>query len=164
MSVATPIPRASTDALPSLRELVPHEPPMLLLDNLLAHDANTVVCEVRIQADSPFLEEPATGGAPQVPAVVGLEYMAQCVAVFAGLSARRANRPPTLGFLVGCRELRLATDGFAVGDRLVVEARWIWGESVLGSFACTVRREAETVAQGTFTVYRGNLPEEDAAP
>jgi predicted hotdog family 3-hydroxylacyl-ACP dehydratase len=161
MNIATPVaPVAATSALPSLRELVPHEPPMLLLDNLLAHDANTAVCEVQIQAQSPFLEEGSGAGAPQVPAVVGLEYMAQCVAVFAGLSARRENRPPTLGFLVGCRELRLATEGFAIGDRLVVEARWIWGESVLGSFACTVRREGELLAEGTLTVYRGDLPED----
>jgi len=112
---------------------------------------------VVIRADSPFLEP--GDGLPAVPAVVGLEYMAQCVAVFAGLSARAAHREPRIGFLIGCRELHLNTDVFSIGDRLVVEARWVWGESHLGSFACQVTRDGETVVRGTLTVYRGMLPE-----
>lgn len=145
------------DAAPPLQELVPHEPPMLLLDRLQSHGAEIAICEVAIRADSPFLEH--RDGVTAVPAVVGIEYMAQCVAVFAGLSARAAHREPRIGFLIGCRELQLNTDRFCIGEKLVVEARWVWGESHLGSFACKVTRDGETVVRGTLTVYRGMLPE-----
>ena len=66
-----------------------------------------------------------------MPAVIGLEYMAQCVAAYAGLTARQGGRPPRIGFLIGCRELRLDVEAFSVGDRLEVEARRVWGENDL---------------------------------
>ena len=146
------------DTLPDVRELVPHEPPMLLLDALRSHDAESVTCTVRIHPDSMFVEE--HGGVRSVPAVVGVEYMAQSVAAYAGLTARREGRAPRIGFLIGCRELRLAVEAFAVGDVLDVEVRRIWGEENLGSFACAIRRGGELVASGNLSVYQGPLPEE----
>lgn len=143
-----------TAPTPPIADLVPHRPPMLLLDRVLAHDADSVTCEVRIAAGSPFAED------GRIPAVVGIEYMAQCVAAFAGLSARAQGQPPRIGFLLGCRELTLAIDTFAVGDTLTVEARRSWGDSDLGHFVCRVSRDGQTVASGTLNVYQGPLPAE----
>ena len=39
----------------------------------------------------------------QVPAWVGIEYMAQAIAAWAGCRARAAGKPPQLGFLLGSR-------------------------------------------------------------
>ena len=141
---------------PPIAELVPHKPPMLLLDRVLAHDADSITCEVRIAARAPFVED------GRIPAVVGIEYMAQCVAAFAGLSARAEGRPPRIGFLLGCRELRLDTGAFAVGDTLIVEARRTWGDSDLGHFTCWVQRDGQTLVSGTLNVYQGALPEDSA--
>lgn len=162
----------ATPSAPALTELVPHRPPMLLLDRLLAWDDEKVRCEVRIDAASPFFERatsPVTTSAPSsaaeaglVPAVVGIEYMAQTVAVFAGLRARASGAAPRIGFLLGCRELLLFAEGFSAGDVLVVEARHVWGESEVGSFACQVTRQDDVLVSGTLTVYQGPLPEERA--
>jgi len=149
-------------SVPALTDLVPHRPPMLLLDRLIAWDDEKVLCEVRIDRTSPFLERaqgPAREGSDElVPAVVGIEYMAQTVAVFAGLRARASGGEPRIGFLIGCRELLLSAEGFRVGDVLVVEARHVWGETEVGSFACKVARHDEVLVSGTLTVYQGPLP------
>ena len=144
--------------LPAIHEVVPHRPPMLLLDRVCSHDDDVTVCTVTIRDDSPFITTGADGRR-EVPAVVGVEYMAQTVAAYAGLAARGENRAPRIGFLLGCRELTLAVEGFGVGDVLLVEARHVFGESDLGSFACKVTREGRTLAAGTLTVYQGALPE-----
>jgi len=140
---------------PPLVDLVPHKPPMLLLDRVLSYSTDVVRCEVEIRSDSRFVED------GQVPAVIGLEYMAQAVAAFAGLTARSEKKEFRLGLLLGSRELRFETDGFLVGDRLVVEARRTWGESELGHFACRIEREAELLASGTLSVYQGQMPARD---
>jgi predicted hotdog family 3-hydroxylacyl-ACP dehydratase len=139
---------------PPIGELIPHGPPMLLLDRIVAFTPEeSVTCEVRIREDATFVED---GG---VPAVVGIEYMAQSVAAFAGLTARADGKGVRIGLLLGCRELTLATDSFAIGDTLTVSVRRTWGESDLGSFFCKVQRGDETLATGTLTVYQGPLPE-----
>jgi len=153
-------PDAAASDFPPLIDLVPHKPPMLLLDRVLAYSNDVVRCEVQIRADSPFVED------GQVPAVVGLEYMAQAIAAYAGMTARIEHREFRMGLLLGSRDLRFATDGFAVGDRLLVEARRTWGENDLGSFACKIERAQERdgdgdgdgadgtpLASGTLTVY-----------
>lgn len=154
--------RAQEDP-PPLEELVPHRAPMLLLDRVLSHDAENVVCQVTIRADSAFLESIVDRAnlPPEVmvPAVVGIEYMAQCVASFAGLAARATGGTPRIGFLIGCRELTLEVDGFRIGDTLEVRARRVWGENNVGSFVCEIARETKTVAKGILTVYQGPLPD-----
>ncbi len=140
-------------AFPPIAALVPHKPPMLLLDRVLSYSTDFVSCEVEIRVDSPFVRDGV------VPAIVGLEYMAQCVATFAGLSARDKDEAPRVGFLLGSRDVRFDVDGFVVGDRLVVEARRTWGETDVGSFACQVRRGDEVLLEGNLTVYQGPMPE-----
>ena len=51
-----------------------------------------------------------------VPAVVGIEYMAQAIAAGAGPSARGKGEAARMGFLLGCRNLTIAVDSFQVGD------------------------------------------------
>ena len=96
-----------------------------------------------------------------MPAVVGIEYMAQTIAAGAGLrGARKGRRRARTGFLLGCRSLTIAVDSFQVGDRLTIEARRTWGENELGSFTCKVQRGDEVLVEGALTVYQGPLPEE----
>ena len=140
---------------PPIVELVPHRPPMLLLDRVLSYDGERVVCETVLGPDSPFAEQ------GEVPAVVGIEYMAQTIAAGAGLSARdKGDQAGRMGFLLGCRNLSIAVDSFQVGDRLTVEARRTWGENQIGSFACKVQRGSEVLVEGALTVYQGPLPED----
>ena len=144
-----------TTTYPPIVELVPHRPPMLLLDRVLSYDGDCVVCETVLGPNSPFAEQ------GHVPAVVGIEYMAQTIAAGAGLSAReKGSASGQMGFLLGCRSLTIAVDSFRVGDRLTIEARRSWGETALGSFACKVQRGAEVLVEGALTVYQGPLPEE----
>ncbi len=144
-------------AYPPIVELVPHRPPMLLLDRVLSYDGQCVICETVLEPSSPFVDD------GEVPAVVGIEYMAQTIAAGAGLSARdKGEAAARMGFLLGCRSLTIAVDSFRVGDRLTIEARRTWGENEIGSFACKVERGGEVVVEGALTVYQGPLPEEMA--
>jgi predicted hotdog family 3-hydroxylacyl-ACP dehydratase len=148
------------DTLPPIEELVPHRPPMLLIDRVCAHGDDVTISTVAIRPDSPFVAA-GSDGRLGVPAVVGIEYMAQTVAAYAGLSARKEKRAPRIGFLLGCRELSLATDAFAVGEILTVEVRRVFGENDLGSFSCkVVGADGRTLASGSLTVYQGPLPED----
>jgi predicted hotdog family 3-hydroxylacyl-ACP dehydratase len=145
-------PRAAR-TLPRILDVVPHRPPMLLLDEIVAWDGERVECRVVLRDDSPFVE----GG--RVASTLAIEYMAQCIAVFVGLEAHYRGSPIPLGYLVGAREISLPADGFRVGDALSVEASPIWGGETLGSFRCKVERMGEVVARGALNVYRGELRE-----
>lgn len=133
---------------PEVRALLPHGEPMVLLDEVLRFDGVTAWCGVRLRSEAPFVE----GG--RVRAVVGLEYMAQCVGVCTALRALDRGEPLGGGVLVGARELRFQTGHFHVGDELEVGATLTHDGRELGSFDVRIAREGEVVVAGSLNVYR----------
>jgi len=141
-------PQDARPRLPALAELVPHRVPMLLLDEVVRWDGARVECRVALRDDSPFVE------AGRVRGVIAVEYMAQCIAVYAGLRAYAGGRPPSIGYLAGGSEIEILVDHFRVGDVLRVHATHVWGNHALARFDCAVERDGDEVARGTLNAYR----------
>lgn len=136
---------------PAITELLPHRPPMVLLDEVLTFDDPTATCRVTLNEASMFMEQGV------LRAVVALEYMAQCVGVCTSLRALTRGEPVSAGYLIGARELQLEREQFQAGDELLVEATLAFDGEKMGSFDCRVLRRDELVACGVLSVYRQQL-------
>ena len=126
--------RAALD-FPPVAELVPHAGALVVLERVLDHRGEETLCAARV-APGDLLAD-ASGA---VPAWMGLEYMAQCIAVRAGLERRAGGDAPRVGFLLGSRRVRLRVASFAPGQRLEVRARRMFGAATgMVSFECEIR-------------------------
>jgi len=138
---------------------VPHAKPMLLPDRVTGLDADQAVCEWRVREDNVFLV-PGHG----VPAYIGIEYMAQCVAVHGGACARAGGDPPPQGMLLGTRHYRSSVPYFIPGASYQVQCRRLAGGlDGMASFDCRILAEGETIAEGRISVLqntRGELFDE----
>ena len=133
---------------PEIAELVPHAGPMLLLERLLEAGDDYAVCEVLVRSDGLFDSD------GHVPAWLGIEYMAQSVAVFSGLQAHRAQESVNLGFLLGSRRFETNVQHFACGDVLRVTAkRLVHDRSGMGAFECEVQGD-RAQQSATLSVYQ----------
>ena len=137
---------------PAVIDLLPHRPPMVLLDEVEWFEGASARCRVEIRPDAPLVEE------GRVRAIVALEHMAQCTGVCTMLRARQQGRGPMRGYLVGVRDLRLETDFFDVGDVLHVEATLTWDGADIAHFECRVTRAGRQVATASLSVYRRPVP------
>jgi predicted hotdog family 3-hydroxylacyl-ACP dehydratase len=136
-------------AIPDIRSLVPHAGPMVLLDRVVSVDENSLLAEVCIRSDSLF----CSGGG--VGAWVGIEYMAQAIAAWAGYTAQLRGEPPKLGFLLGTRRYECRRPIFVLGSLLRVHVlRVFQNENGLGSFECAIDNEEGRVATATVTVFQ----------
>ncbi len=118
-----------------IENYVPHRGAMLLLDRLLEASEDGAVAQVRVPRDGLFLQD---GG---MPVWVGLEYMAQTVAAWAGWRALSAGNQVKLGFLLGTRSFQSTVDFFAPDDLLEVRVHCeLMGDNGLGMFDCSVAR------------------------
>lgn len=144
------------EQLPPVEEVVPHSGPMVLLDRLIGftEEEGLATAEVVLRGDSMFVRD------GKARAVVTVEYMAQAVAAYVGLIAKKKGGEIEIGFLIGIREMKLHQSHLHAGDVLEVEAKHVWGDMKLGSFRAAVRRGSEEIASATLTVFRGDLPEE----
>jgi predicted hotdog family 3-hydroxylacyl-ACP dehydratase len=152
-------PHAPAAQLPPIASLVPHSASMLLLDRVTAADEETLQAEVAVTPHSLF------AGADGVGSWIGIEYMAQAVAAYAGYHAARDSHSggrgrPGIGFLLGTRRYTASRGCFALGSILHIHVkRLLLAENGLGSFECFIDDGAERIASATLTVFQPPDPE-----
>lgn len=132
----------------AIEDVVPHRQDMCLLDRIVRWDEEGIVAELVVPEAGLFVEE---GG---IPAWVGIEYMAQAIAAWAGCRARTAGNPPQLGFLLGSRRYSSARSSFPSGTCLQVQARCeLLGDNGLGMFACRILAGEDEWAVANVSVF-----------
>ena len=135
--------------LPDIRNLLPHSGPMVLLDHVVAADADSLSAEVRVRADSLFCVDGGVGG------WVGLEYMAQAIGAYAGYCARLRGEPIRIGYLLGTRRYDCKQPRFAVGRVLKIHVKRVWqSDNDLASFDCRIDDESGELASANVTVFQ----------
>src|SRR5690606_38858410 len=73
--------------------LLPHGAGLRLVDRVVSEEDDRIVVDVTVRGDGVF------GDGPTVPAWIALEYMAQAMAAWSGIQARRLGRPVRVGLL-----------------------------------------------------------------
>jgi len=132
----------------TLAELLPHAGNMILLDELVACNDESVQARVSVK---PGLLSDENG---DLPAFVGLELMAQAVAAWAGVRAKRAGVPVELGFLIGTRKYTCNVPVFPNGSELQIHGRCsLEDASGLGVFECSLTG-ADIHAEARLNVFR----------
>jgi len=102
---------------PDVRTVIPHSRRMALLDRIVASSAQSLTAEVTVREDSLFLDGSGVG------AWVGIEYMAQAAAAFAGMVAHAHGGALRGGVLASVRRYECSRPEFPLGCRLHVTVR-----------------------------------------
>lgn len=148
---------------PTLFTLLPHRPPMLLVNQIVQLNEQRSETIVIIDAKSPFSSDLG------VPSWIGLEYMGQTAALIAGYQEQAGLCEPQLGFLMGSRKYTSSIEHFANGQnlRIICEQGTLVGSS-LANFNCTIKNvigdsddldDGQTIATATLSVFRRPLNE-----
>lgn len=136
-----------------VEELVPHSPPMVLLDRILHYDETSLSAEIDISAASMFYESDVNG----VPAWIGIEYMAQAISALSGLRSRERNVPVKLGLLLGSRKVLLHEKVLRSGERFTVMVRQlIWDPSGLANFEGRIFHGERLCAEARINVFESD--------
>lgn len=121
---------------------------MLLVDQLVSFSAETAECRFRISHENAFYVH-----GRGVPAYVGIEYMAQCIAVHAGARAHLSGHPPPIGFLLGTRNMELFDDYLVESrDYIATCHQLIRNEDGMGSFECKLMNDGRVIAKARLAV------------
>jgi predicted hotdog family 3-hydroxylacyl-ACP dehydratase len=131
----------------AVAELLPHAGKMVLLNQVIEFDEDTMLAEVIVRNDGLF------GDGGTVPAWLGIEYMAQTIAALGGIKRRLEGKPLNLGFLLGTRRYECNVGSFAVGSLLTVSVKRLMQDQGLGVFACRITAEG-ILATGNLNVYQ----------
>ncbi|UOO83101.1 thioester dehydrase [Uruburuella testudinis] len=114
--------------------LLPHSGHMVLLDCITDYGEDYLCAEAGVGAKHLLLQNGS------LPALAGMEIMAQGIAALAGCHAHNAGEPVRLGFLLGTRKLNLFADEIPVGTTLAVRVHASTQDTTgFGVFDCELR-------------------------
>lgn len=134
-----------------LTQVLPHRAPMVLIDSLKCYSSEHAECEVTIAPSSMFFDCETDS----VPAYVGIEYMAQSIAAFAGANDIDNGHEVGVGFLLGSRRYNAFTNGFRIGAKLTINVKRLYQEdSGLSVFDCNIVEQEEILAEAKVNVFQ----------
>ena len=147
-----------SDGTLQLQQLLPHRDPMLLLDRLLHCDEESCRVALTIGQNSPFYDQALAA----VPAWVGIEYMAQTIAVWSGYHRRSQGKPILVGFLLGTRRYHCEQPLFTEHQRLEISVNMRYVEDGgLAAFDCRINNnEGILLASAAVNAFRPDDPEQ----
>ena len=135
----------------NIEQVLPHAHPMILLSQFIEAGTGHAVCTVNISPDSPFYDN----NIQAVPAYVGIEYMAQCIAAYAGANALAAGEQVKIGFLLGCRKYHPGVSRFDNGQTLqIYVSKLVTEESGLSVFECRILQQDTLIVSANLNVFQ----------
>lgn len=127
--------------------LIPHRPPMQLVQRLLSYGDQAGVVEAEFPADGILV---ASGGIVDQVALV--ELLAQGYAVIKGYDDLLQGKEISKGYLVGLKKIRLLGAARA-GETLLVRVRTVGSFEGFAVAEGEVERSGETIAAGTLKLW-----------
>lgn len=127
----------------NLEQLIPHRRTMALLSRIIEATDTTAVSEVDINEQSLFYADKG------VPAFVGVEYLAQTVALY---GSHRQDGEPKRGFLLGVRKFRNEITHFPNGATLRVHISPVAQDGGVGTYAGKILIDDRIVAEASLTI------------
>lgn len=131
-----------------IADMIPHQGRMCLLDEVTQWDAATIRCIGRSHRDA---ENPLRTGA-ELPALCGIEYAAQAMAVHGRLSATVTEKPRA-GYLASVSEVLCSTRRLddLTGD-LVIEAERLAGDEARALYSFRIVSNDDELLTGKAAV------------
>jgi len=131
-------------------DYIPHSGTLALINEITDTGENWIECSVKPQ-NSYLFRTPDD----KVPSWIGIEYMAQTIAAFAGWNDSQKGLPVKIGFLLGSRKVTLHTDFFE-DDVIYIRAELVFKDDELGSFKCSIFSTDRTtlLAEATVNVFQ----------
>ena len=134
-------------------ELLPHRPPMLLVDRILTVDiTRDFICATAECSESDLLYDAELKG---ILPSASLEIMAQSIGLLSGYSDLQNGRPlASMGKLLSIKQYKVYTTVIPVNTLLRAEALGIMNAPPIGVYECKLKAGEQLLAEAELTVLR----------
>jgi predicted hotdog family 3-hydroxylacyl-ACP dehydratase len=149
------MPPTPVTTFPAVTELVPHQAPVLTLEELTSWELGHAQGKLTIRDNNPLVHH------GKINTVMSLEYMAQCVAACLGMEAYVTGGNVRVGMVVACRKFEIMQPELLLGETYTIKADCVRGSSAVSHFDGEMRSsDGELVAVCTMTLVHGAKPPE----
>ena len=138
-----------------LTKLIPQRVPMIFLSDIeeFDYENQTLIARVDVR-DTDIMFDKNLGG---IPSWASLEFMAQSIASFVGLSDLHNNpdAAPAVGFVLGSRKLSVLKPVYLLNRSYFVHVKSLFCDQNIASFDCQIVDEDNNImASGALNAFR----------
>ncbi len=126
-----------------------------MVERLLAIDDHRARCALTVRDNNPFID-----ARNELPGWVGVELMAQAIALFAGYHCLLRDEAVRVGYLLGSRQYSCHTSAFGVGSELLIEIEQEYHNEGMGLFYCRILHGDTELASARLNTYQAPLSNE----
>jgi predicted hotdog family 3-hydroxylacyl-ACP dehydratase len=141
--------QTEVDRYPPPIAFMPHRPPMLMIDALVAHSEDACTCTKTFREGDPLVEDGS------VSALVVIELFAQTAAAHFGYAGFVAGGAMTSGALLGTRKIEMRIGTLPIGAPITIEAKRTMAMPPMAQFECEARMDGRVIATGSINVAMG---------
>ncbi|RRJ82773.1 hypothetical protein D0544_13030 [Aestuariirhabdus litorea] len=123
-----------------------------MVERLLSIDETRARCALTLRADNPFIGRQGT-----LPGYLGIELMAQGVALFAGYHCLRRGEPVRVGYLLGSRHYRSHRSHLEPGCELEIEVEQEYFSEGMALFSCRLLAQGNELASARLNTFQAPL-------
>ncbi len=134
----------------SAEKLIPHRPPMLLVDRLLSFESSSGVVEASLASDSILANSKG-----ELCEVALVEMLAQGYATVKGYEDLINGKPVQEGYLVGIRRFSFSGQAYA-GDKLTINIRTVGSFEGFSVVEGEIYAAEEIIASGSIKLWLVN--------
>lgn len=128
---------ATSKLFNTVADLLPHRGEMILLDRIESWGTDYLEATALHHDDNLFSDLDGN-----VPAWVGIEYMAQTIGALAGIRALERGEPVQIGLLLGTRKYEARETHFRRDSKITIRVKQIYmDENNLAAFNCTIHSD-----------------------
>lgn len=131
-----------------MSKVIIHKDTMLLIDEVVEYAENSLTAQLTITPQTEFLNADNV-----VPAWIGIEYMAQTIAAWAGVTHMNRGEELKKGYLLGSRKYISYVSHFTLGSVLNVSVEKVYEGDDLGVFDCTISND-QLLAEASLNVFQ----------
>lgn len=135
--------------IPHIHQLLPHEPPMALVDEQVDVGDTYAHCRVTISERCPYFCRKTRS----VPGYVGIEFMAQTVAGWSGYHSWIQGGSSPIGFLLGSRRYQAIRSDFEENEVLDIYTEQIMENKGMAVFSCRIEHQGTVIASSQLNVF-----------
>ena len=138
-----------------LTKILPHKPPMILLDDILDInlDEHTLTSEFSVYPEKIFYEK-----GKGINSLCGIEFMAQTIACYSYFKS--GGEEPNPGLLLGTRLYNNQIEYFQDGKKYQVKVHEVFTDNEIVAFDCLIYDNNNEIASATVNAYQGGNIEE----
>lgn len=133
-------------------EYLPHEKPMVFLDDVIEVSKITCTCMVTTHKDG--LMDPFLNADGSLDTLMAIEMMAQCTGVWSGYHCLQNKNELSMGMLVGISNVCVNIPSIKPNSTLHVHTSVLIEDGTFGSFECNVTDNDKVIISGIINTYK----------